>query len=156
MIISICDTSELRAAAGVAMDAVDGLPVGATWVRLAPGGRTQGHQHDESEIFVVVSGRGEIVVDGKRHPAAAGTIALFEPFEHHVVENGSETGSSCWRCTGATRSWPRRRPRVPPAAGSTSARCSSSRPRRPPTATCISATSPGPIWARMPSCASSA
>ncbi|GHB50648.1 hypothetical protein GCM10010347_20260 [Streptomyces cirratus] len=87
MIISRYDPQVLGEAFGIDMSAIDGLGVGAGWGRVAPGVRSTGHHHDETECFVIVAGRGEFDVDGARHPAEPGTVILFEPFESHVLEN---------------------------------------------------------------------
>ncbi|MBZ4017109.1 methionine--tRNA ligase [Streptomyces purpurogeneiscleroticus] len=73
------------------MSDIEGLGVGAGWGRVAPGRSSDSHQHDETEFFVIVAGRGEFLVDGQRYPAAPGTVALFEPFESHVLENTGDT-----------------------------------------------------------------
>jgi methionyl-tRNA synthetase len=86
MIISKYNARSLSAAFGIEMSAIEGLD-GTLWGRVAPGGRSQAHQHDETEAFVVVQGTGDIIVDGKRHAAQRGTVAVFEPFETHVIEN---------------------------------------------------------------------
>ncbi|MGP3948150.1 class I tRNA ligase family protein [Streptomyces sp. 7N604] len=91
MIINTYDPSALYEAFGIEMSSVEGLGVGAGWGRVAPGRSSDSHHHDETECFVVVAGRGEFVVDGERYVAEPGTVALFEPFESHVLEN---TGDS--------------------------------------------------------------
>jgi methionyl-tRNA synthetase len=79
--------AELSAAFGIDMSTVAGLGPGAGWGRVVPGGRSDAHQHDETEVFVIVKGTGELVVDGERTPVEPGTVAMFEPFETHVIEN---------------------------------------------------------------------
>ncbi|MFI1355982.1 class I tRNA ligase family protein [Streptomyces sp. NPDC020898] len=91
MIISSYDPRALHQAFGIGMSDVEGLGVGAGWGRVAPGRASAGHQHDETEFFVIVAGQGEFVVDGNRHPAGPGVLALFEPFESHVLENTGDT-----------------------------------------------------------------
>ncbi|MEU8464676.1 class I tRNA ligase family protein [Streptomyces sp. NPDC029003] len=90
MIIASYDADVLEQAFGIDMSGVEGLGTAAGWGRVAPGRATDGHRHDETELFVIVRGRGEFVTDGGRHPAAPGTVVLFEPFEAHVLENTSE------------------------------------------------------------------
>ncbi|HKB30947.1 MAG TPA: class I tRNA ligase family protein [Streptosporangiaceae bacterium] len=90
MIVNHFSPGELSAAFGIDMSAVHGLGPGAGWGRVVPGGRSTAHQHDESEVFVIVQGAGELLVDGRRVRVAPGTVAMFEPFETHVVENASE------------------------------------------------------------------
>lgn len=91
MIISEYDEAALGRAFGIDMDSINGLGdgsgVGAGWGRVAPGVVSDPHQHDEVETFVIVRGTGELVVDGRRWPARPGTVAQFEPFETHVIEN---------------------------------------------------------------------
>ncbi|MFM9499704.1 class I tRNA ligase family protein [Streptomyces galilaeus] len=91
MIFSRYDPKDLEAAFGIRMSSIEGLGVGAGWGRVAPGQATSIHQHDETEFFVIVAGQGEFVVDGRSYPAQPGTLALFEPFEAHVLAN---TGTS--------------------------------------------------------------
>ncbi|MCF2528820.1 class I tRNA ligase family protein [Yinghuangia soli] len=104
MIYDRYDAEALHAAFGIRMSSIDGLGVGAGWGRVAPGGASTSHQHDETEFFVIVEGTGEFVVDGRRHPAQPGTLALFEPFESHVLENTGETDlvflTQYWRDSG--------------------------------------------------------
>ncbi|MGW1616086.1 class I tRNA ligase family protein [Streptomyces sp. NPDC002285] len=91
MITSTYDPRALEPAFGIGMSGVEGLGTGAGWGRVEPGGASTSHQHDETEFFVIVAGQGEFVVDGRRHPARPGTLALFEPFESHVLENTGDT-----------------------------------------------------------------
>ncbi|MBV9026345.1 MAG: class I tRNA ligase family protein, partial [Streptomycetaceae bacterium] len=91
MIISTYDAGVLHEAFGIDMSSIEGLGVGAGWGRVAPGRASDSHQHDETELFVIVAGRGEFVVDDRRHPAEPGTVALFEPFETHVLQNTGDT-----------------------------------------------------------------
>lgn len=87
MRISHFTPDELSAAFGIDMSTVTGFGPGAGWGRVVPGGRSDAHQHDETEVFVIVKGAGELVVDGERTPVGPGTVVMFEPFETHVIEN---------------------------------------------------------------------
>ncbi|GAA3053109.1 hypothetical protein GCM10020000_38510 [Streptomyces olivoverticillatus] len=104
MIINKYDDGVLSEAFGIDMSSIEGLGVGAGWGRVAPGRSSTSHQHDETEFFVIVQGRGEFVIDGRRHPAEPGTVALFEPFESHVLENTGDTDivflTQYWRDAG--------------------------------------------------------
>ncbi|MFI1487218.1 class I tRNA ligase family protein [Streptomyces sp. NPDC020747] len=91
MIISVYEGNAQYEAFGIGLTGVEGLGVGADWGRVVPGGKSLSHRHDETEMFVIVQGHGELVVDGVRHPAVPGTLALFEPFESHVLENTGDT-----------------------------------------------------------------
>ncbi|GAB3651891.1 class I tRNA ligase family protein [Glycomyces tarimensis] len=91
MILNHYRESELTEAFGIDMSSVEGLGVGAGWGRVAPGASSTSHQHDETEFFVIVAGEGELRIDGAVHPARAGTVVLFEPFESHVITNTGES-----------------------------------------------------------------
>jgi methionyl-tRNA synthetase len=69
------------------MGAVESMGVGANWGKVPPGLHSDPHQHDETETFVIVSGSGHIVVDGKRTPVSPGMMLQFEPFETHYLDN---------------------------------------------------------------------
>ncbi|MGD3109649.1 class I tRNA ligase family protein [Streptomyces sp. YGL11-2] len=104
MIINTYDSTALSEAFGIDMSSIEGLGTGAGWGRVAPGRASDSHQHDETEMFVIVAGRGEFLVDGHRHPAAPGTVALFEPFESHVLRNTGDQDlvflTQYWRDAG--------------------------------------------------------
>ncbi|WNZ09560.1 class I tRNA ligase family protein [Streptomyces sp. 11x1] len=104
MIINTYDDTALSKAFGIDMSSIEGLGTGVGWGRVAPGRASDSHQHDETEFFVIVAGRGEFIVDGRRHPAAPGTVALFEPFESHVLENTGDEDlvflTQYWRDAG--------------------------------------------------------
>lgn len=87
MIINNYDPKALHDLFGIDMSSIDDLGVGAAWGRVVPGGRSDAHQHDETETFVIVRGHGDLVVDGHRSPVHPGVVAQFEPFETHVIEN---------------------------------------------------------------------
>ena len=87
MILNSYDADALHAAFGIDMSSIEGVGVGAGWGRVVPGGRSDAHQHDETETFVIVSGTGDLLVDGHRHAVRPGVVAQFEPFETHVIQN---------------------------------------------------------------------
>ncbi|WP_405773634.1 class I tRNA ligase family protein [Streptomyces sp. NBC_00859] len=104
MIINTYDPEALHSAFGIEMSSIEGLGVGAGWGRVAPGRSSDSHHHDETEFFAIIAGRGEFVVDGERSPAEPGTVALFEPFESHVLHNTGATDliflTQYWRDAG--------------------------------------------------------
>ncbi|HEY0806620.1 MAG TPA: class I tRNA ligase family protein, partial [Pseudonocardiaceae bacterium] len=90
MRIDTVDRATLHDAFGIDMSSVE-LPghthLAVFWGRVRPGVRSDPHQHDEVEMFVIVDGTGEIVVDAAAHPVGPGTIVAFDPFETHTIEN---------------------------------------------------------------------
>jgi methionyl-tRNA synthetase len=96
MIISTYDPDSLHESFGIDMSSIDmerveSMGVGAAWGRLAPGAKSDAHQHDETETFVIVAGAGDLVVNSGRTPVAPGQVIQFEPFETHHLENTGET-----------------------------------------------------------------
>jgi methionyl-tRNA synthetase len=87
MIIHDYDNAEMSKQFDIDISSIDGLDIPAGWGRVTPGNRSSSHQHDEIEMFVIVSGQGQLIVDGHTYPVKAGTIAQFSPFESHVLEN---------------------------------------------------------------------
>jgi methionyl-tRNA synthetase len=95
LIINEYDAEHLHRAFGIDMSTMelgplDDAGIGGGWGRVVPGGHSDAHQHDEIETFVIVAGRGELVVDSGRRPVAAGTVIQFAPFETHHLENTGE------------------------------------------------------------------
>jgi methionyl-tRNA synthetase len=95
VILSTYDADSLHRSFGIDlghidMGAVESLGVGANWGRVPPGQHSDPHQHDETETFVIVSGHGDLVVDGGRRAAAPGMVMQFEPFESHYLDNTSD------------------------------------------------------------------
>jgi methionyl-tRNA synthetase len=95
MILNTFDPDALHKAyeidmSDIDMDRVESLGVGAAWGRVKPGERSYTHQHDETETFVIVSGRGDLVCDSTRIPVAPGMVMQFDPFETHHLENTAD------------------------------------------------------------------
>ncbi|GLY28362.1 class I tRNA ligase family protein [Kineosporia sp. NBRC 101731] len=91
MILNQYSESELSEAFDIDMSSVEGLGFGAGWGRVVPGAASQSHQHDETEFFVIVSGTGDLTVDGRTREVRPGTVVLFEPFESHTISNNGGT-----------------------------------------------------------------
>jgi quercetin dioxygenase-like cupin family protein len=66
-------------------------------VDIEPGDRIPEHDEtgrDQEEVFIVLSGNATLVVDGRAHPAPAGTFARIDPpLLRTVVNTGDETAS---------------------------------------------------------------
>lgn len=91
MVIHHLENAEMARMFDIDISHLGGLDFPAGWGRVAPGERSASHQHDETEMFVIVSGEGTLLVDGHRHAVKAGSVAQFAPFESHVLENSGET-----------------------------------------------------------------
>ncbi|WP_198021382.1 class I tRNA ligase family protein [Burkholderia sp. WSM2232] len=91
------ETTELRDAFGIQLGSVgerrlaSGASVFPSYGVVKAGTQSSHHRHDESEAFVIISGSGEIVSEGKTHPICGGSVVFIRPFEEHVIRN---TGTS--------------------------------------------------------------
>ncbi|RKR43236.1 class I tRNA ligase family protein [Paraburkholderia sp. BL17N1] len=97
MWITQMETNELRDAFGIQLESLGerqlacGASVFPSYGVVKAGTQSAHHRHDECEVFVILSGAGEIVSEGKAHPVHAGSLIFIRPFEEHVIRN---TGSS--------------------------------------------------------------
>jgi uncharacterized cupin superfamily protein len=63
---------------------------GVNLVELEPGATIPEHDEtdrDQEELFFVVAGSPAVVVDGREHPAPAGTFARLDPPRRRTVRN---------------------------------------------------------------------
>jgi uncharacterized cupin superfamily protein len=70
---------------------------GMNLVELQPGEKIPEHdetERDQEEVFVVMSGSPTIVVNGKEHPAPAGTFARLAPQPARTVVNKGDEPAS--------------------------------------------------------------
>jgi quercetin dioxygenase-like cupin family protein len=55
------------------------------------------HTHDDAEVFIVLQGKGELEIEGTRHPIATGDILVVEPGEdHHLVSSEDDPLVNIW------------------------------------------------------------
>jgi uncharacterized cupin superfamily protein len=66
--------------------------VGFSFVRYRPGeGATYVHRHRvQEEIFITLKGTGSIILDGRRHKMAEGTIVRVPPTVYRAIGNDSK------------------------------------------------------------------
>jgi mannose-6-phosphate isomerase-like protein (cupin superfamily) len=64
-----------------------------TWVTGGPGSEQPQHEHPENEqAYVIVAGRGEMLVGDDRLDVEPGTLVLVPPRTRHAIRNtGRET-----------------------------------------------------------------
>jgi quercetin dioxygenase-like cupin family protein len=68
---------------------------GMNLVELEPGAAIPEHdevERDHEEVFVVLSGSAEVVLDGNGHPAPAGTYVRVDPEPRRTVRNVGDEG----------------------------------------------------------------
>lgn len=62
--------------------------VTVTWVRGAPGSQQEVHAHRDSEqIYVIVRGRGTMIVEDEEQEVEAGCAVLIPPNTRHAIRN---------------------------------------------------------------------
>jgi quercetin dioxygenase-like cupin family protein len=96
--MAIIEDSQLRVHAlpGLEHRTVGGAEQGVrsleVWKQtLAPGAATPMHRHACDEVIVVLSGHGEVTVNGERHEFGPDTTLVVEPDAvHQLVNTGSE------------------------------------------------------------------
>jgi uncharacterized cupin superfamily protein len=66
-----------------------GMPFGAMWCVVPPGGRSRTDCHPERELVVVVQGAVRMEAAGGEELAAAGSAVLLDGGEEHVMVNPS-------------------------------------------------------------------
>ena len=55
------------------------------------------HVHDDIEVFVILQGRGKMLVDGKEYPLTVGDICIIHPGEdHHLVADVDDPCMNLW------------------------------------------------------------
>jgi quercetin dioxygenase-like cupin family protein len=64
-----------------------GMPFGAMWCKVSPGGRSNSDRHPERELAVVVQGAARFQASGREEVAAAGSAVLLDSGEEHVMVN---------------------------------------------------------------------
>ena len=63
-----------------------------TWVECGPNSQQQLHSHPGAEqAYVIVRGRGEMIVGDEREPVGSGTMILIPPGTDHAIRTSDET-----------------------------------------------------------------
>ena len=62
-----------------------------TWVDCPPGSRQGLHRHDtEEQVYVIVRGRGVMIVGSEEKEVAEGTLVYVPPGSDHAIRNTSD------------------------------------------------------------------
>ncbi len=62
----------------------------ATWVEVAPGSRQRPHDHASEQVYVIVAGRGRMLVGEEEREVGAGDLVYIPSDAVHGIENASE------------------------------------------------------------------
>lgn len=63
---------------------------GSAWMVIQPGTTSTPHNHDEEETFIILSGEGEMFVDGETRIVGKGDVIYLPPFSQHCLRNVSK------------------------------------------------------------------
>ncbi|MGA0784878.1 MAG: cupin domain-containing protein [Ilumatobacteraceae bacterium] len=63
------------------------LVVGIAEVPVGVQRPSRGHTHEPAEVYYIVSGRGEVLVDDETYPVASGDAVWIPPNAEHVAYN---------------------------------------------------------------------
>jgi len=59
---------------------------------LPPGTSIGAHRHgNDEEFYVILEGKGEMELDGAKHPISAGDVIMNAPYGSHGLRNMSDT-----------------------------------------------------------------
>jgi mannose-6-phosphate isomerase-like protein (cupin superfamily) len=59
-----------------------------TWVEADPGSQQRLHSHPDSEqVYVIISGRGQMLVAGEKKEVRSGTLVFIPPGAEHAIYN---------------------------------------------------------------------
>ena len=58
-----------------------------TWVEVAPGARQPPHSHPPQQVYVIVEGRGRMLVGGEERELGRGELALIASGAEHGIVN---------------------------------------------------------------------
>ena len=63
------------------------MVMGIAEVPVGAGRPARGHTHEPAEVYYIVSGRGEVMVDGETYPLSSGDAVWIPPNAEHVAYN---------------------------------------------------------------------
>ena len=66
------------------------IVMGIAEVPVGAGRPARGHTHAPAEVYYIVSGRGEVMVDGETYPLHSGDAVWIPPNAEHVAYNVGE------------------------------------------------------------------
>lgn len=60
------------------------------YVTIYPGGSVPEHRHANEEVYTIISGRGEMMVNGQTETLEAGSAVYIPPGQAHSLTNNSD------------------------------------------------------------------
>jgi methionyl-tRNA synthetase len=97
MLIHTLNDAELTAQNGIRYQSIELLgtsepsTLGFGWAVVPPKGRTAGHSHPEPECYVILKGRGTMLVGRESAPVTANQAAYIPSGEHHQIINEQDS-----------------------------------------------------------------
>lgn len=81
------DLDGLRSSVLLQSDSGADTDLSVTWVEVAPGSRQPPHSHPPQQVYVVVEGRGRMLVGGEERELGRGELALIPSGAEHGIVN---------------------------------------------------------------------
>ncbi|MEM8960984.1 MAG: class I tRNA ligase family protein [Acidobacteriota bacterium] len=66
-------------------------PFGALWSVIRPGEISKSHAHQECEAFIIVGGKGHMLLGGEEYMVESGDVTFHRPFDEHELTNVSDS-----------------------------------------------------------------
>jgi len=66
-------------------------PWGSAWIVINPGKYSTPHWHDEEETFLILSGSGEMIVDGEARAVTKGDVIYLPRCSTHTLKNSHDS-----------------------------------------------------------------
>lgn len=70
--------------------AIPGLPFGSVFGSVPPGITSKRHCHQDGEIFLVLGGQAEVLVEQEGRELGRGDLVFLPPFHNHAIRNNSD------------------------------------------------------------------
>ena len=68
---------------------IPGLPFGSVYGSVPPGVTSKPHCHHDGEVFLVLDGRAEVVIEAEAREVSRGDVIFLPPFHTHAIRNTS-------------------------------------------------------------------
>jgi methionyl-tRNA synthetase len=96
MIIETIDKSKLKQEFNIACQRLlqspkwDRTPFGLTWCVIKPQGETTFFAHHDEEVFIILDGQGDMIIDNERQTVLTGSVIQIPAFSGHQLINTSQ------------------------------------------------------------------
>jgi methionyl-tRNA synthetase len=65
-------------------------PFGSAWGFIEPANSSEPHQHHEHEVFILMEGKGTVLIEDEVNNVVKGDTIYIPPFSNHILKNDSD------------------------------------------------------------------